>query len=158
MNTIKFNSNDSNIILFIKGHFGNSEFRGGFWNDLEKIYMELYAMDESSIDGIFHMIRDIWFQFLQNKKEESQYRMLEEYEKLSMPRKNWEVADGITSEDFIKLLDNTSSPNKLLYIVEQNLIKMKILAMCSQIRLSWANEMELEPKIKNFCGISQKDH
>jgi len=79
---------ENNLLYFCKGHYGRD-----FWPLVGQIYRELYDMDEDDLEGIYHMIRRLWWKLFGAKEFESYF--LEEYERLSLPSNNWQVWGGL---------------------------------------------------------------
>lgn len=134
---------NSNLVYFIKGWYDTK-----FWEGIGAIYKEYYAMDEINYRGVFHMIREIWAKILQSLPGDVGYLFLEEYDNLSLPSENWKAEGGIMFGIWYN--PETDKFNN------EDLIKARIVAMCSQIRYVLADKFEFMPMEKEFAGLKVK--
>jgi len=120
MQPITLTQEESNLLMFCKGHYV-----GEFWPTIEILYKEHYDMEEMSFGGTLCMVRRLWLKMLEvNPNKE---RLLEEYEELTLPSENWKVAGG---NQFGGIWYNA----EICKFNNRDLIKARISVMASQLR------------------------
>ena len=142
MTPISLTEDENNLLYFCKKHYGHD-----FWPLVGKIYRELYDMEEDDLEGIYHMIRRLWWKLFQAKEFDE--RFLEEYERLSLPSNNWQVWGGLNSED----LKNWWNRDSQKWTIE-DILKAKITGMVSQIHLSDIKFWDKKVPSAEFAGLS----
>jgi hypothetical protein len=139
---IPLSENENNLLYFCKGHYGKD-----FWPLVEKIYCKLYAMEESCLDGIHHMIYSLWRKLLVTTIDNP--RFIEEYLELSTPSENWKVWGGLGSEDLSSFWNRESKKWE-----NNDILKARICAMVSQLKLSDMKYWDKKPPTEEFAGLS----
>jgi hypothetical protein len=141
MTLIPLSENENNFLYFCKGHYGRD-----FWPSVGKVYCESYDMEEVDLEGIYHMIRRLWWKLFQAKEFDE--RFLEEYERLSLPSNNWQVWGGLNSDN----LENFWKRESLKWTSE-DFLKAKITSMVGQLKLSNMKYWNKKPPSSEFAGL-----
>lgn len=132
---------ESNLIYWCKGHYQGRNHEN-YWPQLAEIYKEWGDMDEFDLVGTYWMVRNLWQKILEvlpNKEN-----LLEAYENDTLPSNvrmfrgapnygntKWNCDDKFSGED---------------------IVKARIVVMCSQIKLTKVKYYELLPK-QEFAGL-----
>ena len=140
MTPIPLTQNNSNLLYFCKGHYGKD-----FWPTIEKIYCELYAMDKPCLEGIYCMVYDLWYKLFAAKNFWAGF--FDEFQKLSLPEKNWQVWGGLNSIS----KNPWKSPNSW---TDDDIFKARISAMVSQLHLSEIKYWNKLPPEQQFAGLT----
>ena len=142
MTPVSLSKNENNLLYFCKGHYGKD-----FWSLVGQIYRELYRMEEDDLEGIYHMIRRLWWKLFQAKEFEE--RFLEEYERFSLPSNNWQVWGGLNSESLFNFWNRETQK-----WTSEDFLRAKIASMVSQIKLSEIKLWDKKPPTEEFAGLS----
>lgn len=131
---IKLTQNESNLLLWTKGHYEGRSHET-FWPQINALYMEVYGMDEPYVDGIYHMVRELWKKILNvlpNKET-----LLDKYEDETVPSKAcfyWGAKNfGIWYNPETDRFD------------DEEILRARICVMCSQIKLTKVKYYEYLP-------------
>jgi hypothetical protein len=140
MTPIPLTQEKNNLLYFCKGHYGDD-----FWPTIEKIYCELYGMDEPCLEGIYHMVYNLWWKLF--AAQNFSQRFFEIFQENSLPQNNWKVWGGL----FSKSKSPWNSPNQW---TDDDVFKARITAMVSSIHLSEIKFWDKLPPEQQFAGLS----